>query len=73
VQGFIISKINQKRNRNKASRIDKEKLYEYCWIPADELGNPPDSRIKIKIFDKSAQVMEYAGNMMGDESGRVSR
>ncbi len=49
------------------SRIDKEKLYEYCRIPLDELENHPDSRIKIKIFDESAQVMEYAGNMMADE------
>jgi len=49
------------------SRIDKEKLYEYCRIPVDELEKHPDSRIKIKIFDESPQVMEFAGNMMAEE------
>jgi len=49
------------------SRIDKEKLYEYCRIPVDKLEKHPDSRIKIKIFDESPQVMEYAGNMMAEE------
>lgn len=49
------------------SRINKEKLFEYCRIPMDELENHPDSRIKIKIFDKSDQTMEYAGNMMAEE------
>jgi glucosamine-6-phosphate deaminase len=50
-----------------ASRIDKDKLIEYCRIPVDQLENHPDSRIKIKIFSESTQVMEYAGNMMADE------
>jgi glucosamine-6-phosphate deaminase len=49
------------------SRIDKQKLYEYCRIPVDKLENHPDARVKIKIFGESAQVMEYAGNMMADE------
>jgi glucosamine-6-phosphate deaminase len=50
-----------------SSQINKETLYKYCRIPVDELENHPDSRIKIKIFDQSTQVMEYAGNMMADE------
>lgn len=49
------------------SRIDKEKLYEYCRIPVDKLENHPDARIKIKIFSEIAQVMEFAGNLMADE------
>jgi glucosamine-6-phosphate deaminase len=49
------------------SRIDKDKLYEYCSIPVDQLENHPDARIKIKIFDRNDQTMEYCGNMMADE------
>ena len=33
-----------------ASRIDKEKLYEYCRIPVDQLESHPDLRIKSKDF-----------------------
>jgi glucosamine-6-phosphate deaminase len=61
------------------SRINKEKLFEYCRIPVDKLENHPDSRIKIKIFDESAKVMEYAGNLMAEEviannkAGRMTR
>ncbi len=49
------------------SRIDKDKLFEYCRIPVEELEGHPASRIKIKIFDKVDQTMEYTGNMMADE------
>jgi glucosamine-6-phosphate deaminase len=49
------------------SRINKERLFEYCRIPVDELENHPDSRIKIKIFEKPEQTYELAGSMMADE------
>ena len=49
------------------SRIDKEKLFEYCRIPVDELENHPDSKIKIKIYEQSSQTYEAAGNMLADE------
>lgn len=49
------------------SRIDQQKLFNYCRIPVDQLENHPDSRIKIKIFDKSPATYEYAGNMMTEE------
>lgn len=49
------------------SRIDKEKLYEYCRIPVEKLENHPEARVTIKIFDEIPQVMEYAGNLMADE------
>ena len=50
-----------------ASRIDKEKLMEYCRIPMEELENHPDSRITLKIFDPTEDLFVHAANMMIDE------
>jgi glucosamine-6-phosphate deaminase len=49
------------------SRIDKEKLFEYCRIPVDELENHPDSKIKIKIYEQASQTYEVAGDMLANE------
>lgn len=61
------------------SRINKEKLFAYSRIPIDELESHPDSRINIKIFDKSEQTHEFAGNLMTQEvidnnkAGKITR
>jgi glucosamine-6-phosphate deaminase len=49
------------------SRLDKNKLFEYCRIPVEQLENHPASRIKIKIYQESKKVFEHAGQLMIDE------
>jgi len=50
-----------------ASTIDKEKLFQYCRIPVDELENHPDAKVKIKIFEEKDQVHRWAAQDMLDE------
>lgn len=49
------------------STMDPKKLYEWCRIPADQLENHPDSKIKLKIFENKADAPVEVGNMMADE------
>jgi glucosamine-6-phosphate deaminase len=49
------------------SRINKEKLFEYCRISPDELVNHPDSKVKMRLFDNKEDAMALAGQMMADE------
>ena len=49
------------------SRIDVEKLFSYCRIPADELENHPDAKVRIKIFDEKDDVHRWAAQDMLDE------
>ena len=47
--------------------IDVKKLIEWCQIPADQLENHPDSKIKVKIYEEKEEVSVVTGNMMADE------
>ncbi len=49
------------------SRINTNKLYEYCNIPPDELMDHPNSKVKLRIFDTKEKANELVGNMMADE------
>jgi glucosamine-6-phosphate deaminase len=50
-----------------SSNIPLNKLYEWCRIPADELENHPDSKVRVNISDEKNEVSVIAGNMMADE------
>ncbi len=50
-----------------ASSIDVKKLYQWCSIPAADLENHPDSKIKLKVFARKNDVSSLVGNMMADE------
>jgi glucosamine-6-phosphate deaminase len=49
------------------SRLNKNKLFEYCRIPVEELENHPDSRVAIKIYEESKKVYEHAAQLMIEE------
>lgn len=49
-----------------ASNMNLERMIEWCSVPAEKLENHPDSKVKVKILDKT-QVSVCVGNMMADE------
>ena len=49
------------------SRMNTSRLCEWCRIPVDELEDHPDSRVKMRIFDRADEVMRFVGSMMADE------
>jgi glucosamine-6-phosphate deaminase len=49
------------------SRINKEKLFEYCRILPEELVNHPDLKVKLQVFDNKEDVNILTGQMMADE------
>jgi glucosamine-6-phosphate deaminase len=49
------------------SRINKQKLFEYCQIPVNELETHPDAKVKIKIFKETKGVHRWAAQDMIDE------
>lgn len=61
------------------SRIDTNKLYEWCQVPIEKLENHPNTKLKIRIFDKANEVSVCAGNLLADEiienntNGKITR
>jgi glucosamine-6-phosphate deaminase len=49
------------------SRIDREKLFEFCRIPVERLADHPDSRIHAIIHDSAKDVYASAAQIMIDE------
>lgn len=49
------------------SRIDPQKLFEYCCIPTEELENHPDAKVRIQIFATPDEVHRWAAQDMVDE------
>jgi glucosamine-6-phosphate deaminase len=49
------------------SRINKEKLYEYCRIPPEKLIDHPASKVKLRVSDTVTDAMKLTGKMMADE------
>lgn len=49
------------------SRIDTEKLFEYCRIPVDELENHPQAKVKIKVLESKDDVHRWAAQDMLEE------
>ncbi len=42
------------------STIDPRRLFEWCRIPAEELENHPDARVRIRILDTPDDVHRWA-------------
>lgn len=49
------------------SSIDKQKLFEYCQIPVDELENHPQAKVELKIYEEKEGVHRWAAQDMIDE------
>ena len=47
--------------------IEREELFKWCSIPADQLESHPASKVKLTIRDTRQEAMRIAGNMMADE------
>jgi glucosamine-6-phosphate deaminase len=52
------------------SKIDKEKLFEYCRIPIDEIATHPLAKVKVIIFDTPDEVHRWTARDMVDEVKR---
>lgn len=53
--------------RKGVHKVNREEMCKWCSIPAEELENHPDSKIKVKIFEDKNDVSVVTGNMMADE------
>ena len=60
-------KVNILRKRKGVHKVNREEMCKWCSIPAEELENHPDSKIKVKIFEDKNDVSVVTGNMMADE------
>lgn len=49
------------------SNMDLQKMMDWCRIPAEELEGNPDSKVKVKVYEKKSEVPVAVGNMMADE------
>jgi glucosamine-6-phosphate deaminase len=49
------------------SSIDPDSLFEWCRIPADELENHPQGKVRIKVLGTPDDVHRYMARTMADE------
>jgi glucosamine-6-phosphate deaminase len=49
------------------STIDPRQLFEWCRIPAEELENHPEARVRIRILDTPDDVHRWTARDMADE------
>jgi len=50
-----------------AYRIKTEDLYRWCKIPAEELVDHPESKVKVRMYDTKPEVFARIGNLMAEE------
>jgi glucosamine-6-phosphate deaminase len=49
------------------SFLDPEELFEWCRIPAEELEDHPQAKVKIKILERPDDVHRFVARAMADE------
>jgi glucosamine-6-phosphate deaminase len=52
------------------STLDPKDLFEWCRIPAGELENHPDAKVRMKVLDTADDVHRYIARGMVDEVKR---
>jgi len=50
-----------------ANRIDKKDLFRWCSIPAENLVDHPESKVKVRMYDEKSEVFRRIADLMVEE------
>ena len=50
-----------------AYRIDKNDLFRWCKIPADDLLNHPESKVQVRMYEEKSEVFRRIADLMVEE------